>query len=247
MGWDPVAAWYDGWVGAEGSEHHQRVVIPAVLDLLRPEPGEAILDLGAGQGVLAQYIARSRAAYTGVETSPRLLGLARQRHGRHGRFVHGDVRRLATLPEMRAGSFDGAVFMLSIQDMNPLDDVLSAAAWALCRRGRVVILMTHPCFRVPRQSGWGCDPRRKLTYRRIDCYLTPLTVPLKAYGQGRQGATISYHRPLSEYINALARCGLLIDCLREITTYQEGGDRAERRANAEIPLFLGVRAIKLGV
>ncbi len=47
--------------------------------------------------------------------------------------------------------------MLSIQDMDPLSDVLESAAWAPNLDGRVVILMTHPCFRVPRQSGWGWD------------------------------------------------------------------------------------------
>jgi hypothetical protein len=37
----------------------------------------------------------------------------------------------------------------------------------------MVLLLTHPCFRVPRQSGWGWDEQRKLQYRRVDRYLTP--------------------------------------------------------------------------
>ncbi|HHX64811.1 MAG TPA: class I SAM-dependent methyltransferase [Chloroflexi bacterium] len=245
VGWDPVATWYDGWVGTQGSKHHRRLAIPAVLDMLHPREGEAILDLGAGQGVLAPHIAQADAQYTGVEVSPRLLHLARQRHGRCGRFIHGDVRRLSSLPDLHAGAFDGVVFMLSIQDMNPLHEALAAAAWALRPRGRLVMLMTHPCFRIPRQSGWGHDDERNLTYRRVDSYLTPLRIPVKPYGKGRRGTTISYHRPLSEYINALAGCGLLIDSLREITSYKNPDDRAERRANAEIPLFLGLRAVKL--
>ncbi|MBN1967526.1 MAG: class I SAM-dependent methyltransferase, partial [Anaerolineae bacterium] len=60
-----------------------------------------------------------------------------------------------------------------------------------------------------------------------------------------QGVSISFHRPLEEYVNALAACGLLIDCLREITTHRQEGNRAERRANEEIPLFLALRAWKL--
>ena len=43
--WDSVADWYAGWVGEQGSEHHRRLAIPAVLDLLKPRPGEQILDL----------------------------------------------------------------------------------------------------------------------------------------------------------------------------------------------------------
>jgi SAM-dependent methyltransferase len=245
--WDAVADWYAGWVGEQGSEHHRRLAIPAVLGLLEPASGEQVLDLGAGPGVLAPAIAAAGAHYTGVDASPRLLTYARRRHGRCGHFLLGDAARLPALPGLRAGSFDGVVFMLSVQDMNPLDAVLASAAWALRRGGRLVLLITHPCFRVPRQSGWGWDEARKLRYRRIDRYLTPLAVPMKTYDAGR-AATRSYHRPLEAYVNGLAACGLRIDQLREIPTYQVAHEgtraRAENLAHREIPLLLGMRARK---
>lgn len=247
--WDPVADWYAGWAGEEGSEHHRKLAIPAVLDLLAPASGEQILDIGAGPGVLAPYIAAAGARYTGVDASPKLLAYARRQHGAHGRFLHGDAARLATLRELRAGSFDAAVFMLSIQDMEPLDGALHSAAWALRPGGRVALLMTHPCFRVPRQSGWGWDGGRKLQFRRVDRYLTPLAVPMKSYGARRQDVTHSFHRPLEAYVNGLAARGLLVDCVREIPTYQVAPPgpraRAASLANEEIPLFLALRARKM--
>jgi ubiquinone/menaquinone biosynthesis C-methylase UbiE len=242
-----VADWYIGWVGEAGSEHHRRLAIPAVLDLLAPTAGEHILDIGAGPGVLAPLIARAGAHYTGVDASPRLLAFARRRHGAHGRFLQGDATHLAALPELRANTFDGAIFMLSIQDMDPLDAALRSAAWALRPGGRTVLLMTHPCFRVPRQSGWGWDEGRQLCYRRVDRYLTQLAAPMKTY-RGRPGTTRSFHRPLEAYINGLAAQGLLVEQLREIPTYKgrPNGSRAsaEDMANQEIPLFLGLRARK---
>lgn len=241
-GWDPVAAWYDGWMGETGSDHHRKLAIPTVLDLLRPQPGEHILDIGAGQGVLAPYITEHHATYTGVDISPKLLSIARRRHGKSGRFLRGDARRLPAIAGLDAGMFDGVVFLLSIQDMNPLTEVLQSAAWGLRQHGRLVMLMTHPCFRIPRQSGWEYDRDRNLQFRRIDRYLTPLDVPMKTHNQG---ATISFHRPLSVYVNGLAACGLLIDSLREVVTYKTGTNKAEKRAHAEIPLFLGLRARKL--
>ena len=244
-GWDALATWYDGWVGHDGSEYHRKLAIPAVLDLLQLQSGEHLIDIGAGQGVLASYVAREGARYTGVEISPRLLAIAQQRHRRHGRFVRGDARRLSRIGGLSAGQFDAAVFLLSIQDMNPLDSVLESAAWALRGGGRLVILMTHPCFRIPRQSGWEHDFERDLRYRRIDRYLTPLAVPMKEYGKRRSGVSISFHRPLSHYVNGLAASGLLVDELQEITSHQIGATRAERRANGEIPLFVGLRARKL--
>lgn len=247
--WDPVADWYSGWVGEAGSKHHQLLALPAVLDLLAPAAGEQILDIGAGPGVLAPLIAAAGARYTGVDASEKLLQFARSHHGQHGRFLCGDAARLAALPELRGGSFDAVVFLLSIQDMEPLDAVLRSAAWALRPGGRAVLLMTHPCFRVPRQSGWGWDDGRRLRYRRVDRYLTALAVPMKAYGRRRDGATRSFHRPLEAYVNQLAACGLLVDCLREIPTFevQERGPcaRAANLANQEIPLFLGLRVRKL--
>ena len=178
-GWDALAAWYDGWVGPRGSEHHRRTAIPASLALLEARSGERILDIGCGQGVLAPHIAKAGAQYTGVDVSPRLLARARRHHGQHGRFLRADAAALTRHPQLAAAQFEAVVFLLSLQDMDPLAAVIQRARELLAPRGRVVILMTHPCFRVPRQSGWGWDEGRKLRYRRIDRYLTPLPVPMK--------------------------------------------------------------------
>lgn len=246
--WDPVADWYAGWAGAEGSEHHRRLAIPAILDMLAPRAGEHILDIGAGPAALAPHIAGAGAHYTGVDASPRLLAFARRRHDGGSRFLRGDAARLQSIRELRAGTFDGAVFLLSLQDMEPLDAVLAGAAWALRPGGRLVILMTHPCFRVPRQSGWGWDADRRLQYRRVDRYLSPLAVPMKRYGADPRAVTRSFHRPLEVYVNSLASAGLLVDCVRELPTYRAAPPgpraRAENLANEEIPLFLGLRARK---
>lgn len=248
-GWEPLADWYDGWMGKHGSDHHRHLAIPTVLELLNLEPDEHLIDIGSGQGVLAPHVTQCGARYTGVEISSRLIKMARQHHPKlpnapPTRFIKGDARRLSSIAGLSAEEFNAAVFLLSIQDMNPLDDVISSAAWALKANGRIVILMTHPCFRIPRQSGWGFDDGRKLQYRRVDHYLSPLSIPMKKYGGGN-GSSMSFHRPLSMYINTLATNGLLIDCLDEVTTYKTSHDKSARRADREIPLFLALRAQKM--
>lgn len=245
--WDPVAGWYAGWVGPDGSEHHRRLAVPALLDLLRAAPGERILDVGCGPGVPAPHVAAAGARYTGVDASRRLVDVARRHHGAHGRFLVGDATRLDAVSGWTDEPFDAAFFLLSLQDIDPLADALRAVAACLREGGRLVAVMTHPCFRVPRQSGWGWDAGRRLQFRRVDTYLTPLAVPMKAYGAGRAGTTRSYHRPLEAYVNGLAEHGLLVDAVREIpasATAPPSLPRAERRARAEIPLFLALRAVK---
>ena len=246
--WEPLAQWYDGWVGKDGSKHHRHLAIPAVIELLEPQPGEQVLDIGAGTGVLAPFITQTGAQYTGVDASEKLLQFARQHHGQAGQFIAGDARRLSALPTLHAAQFEAAVFLLSIQDMDPLGEVLENTNWVLKPGGRVVLLMTHPCFRVPRQSGWGWDEDRKLQFRRVDRYLTPLPVPLKPY-PGQTGVSRSFHRPLHEYVNTLAQHQLWVDHLSEIPTYKTSTSgpraRAENLANQEIPLFLALRARKI--
>src|SRR6185369_2130978 len=148
------------------SIYHRRTAIPAVLDLLDPQPGEEILDIGAGQGVLAPSVVRRGGRYTGVDASPRLIDLARRRHGRNGRFLVGDATALDRVPGLRSHGYDAVVFLLSIQDMDPLEPIFRSLDWALRPSGRVVLLMTHPAFRQPRHAGWGFDPGRGLVYRR---------------------------------------------------------------------------------
>ena len=199
------------------------------------------MDIGCGQGVLAQYIVSAQGLYTGIDVSEQLIKIAKNRKLANAEFIRGDARRLSL------SGYDAAVMLLSIQDMDPLDQVIESMAKALGNRGRLVIFMNHPAFRIPRQSGWGWDEGRKLQYRRIDRYLTPLAVPMKAYSGGQGGVTTSFHRPLQNYINILSDNGFVIDKMLEIPTYKVSqlgpNARAENLSFREIPQFLALRAI----
>jgi hypothetical protein len=151
---------------------------------------------------------------------------------------------LHSAPGLRAHGFDAAVFLLSIQDMDPLERIFASLDWVLRPKSRVILLMTHPAFRQPRHAGWGFDASRRLVYRRVDAYLSPMAVPMKAIGDVLP--TRSFHRPLSSYVNGLAEVGFAVDALLEPADLsgdvRPRGRRAETRADAEIPLFLALRA-----
>jgi trans-aconitate methyltransferase len=64
----------------------------AVVELLNPQPGEQLLDLGCGDGALTERLAATGAIVTGVDASPTMLAAARQRN------LHVEQHDATTLP-----------------------------------------------------------------------------------------------------------------------------------------------------
>jgi len=246
--WDEAAGWYDALVGDEGSEYHRQVIVPGTLRLLGLRPGEKALDLACGQGVLSRALQQRGAVVTGVDSSRRLLELARQRSPAAIRYLLADAGGLSALA---VASFDALACVLALQNMEALAPVFGEASRVLRPGGRLVVVLNHPAFRIPRQSRWGWDGERRLMFRAVDRYLSPLKIPIdtkpfKAPGQ----YTWTYHRPLQDYVNALAAAGLWVNALEEwpsAKVSQPGpAARAENRARVEFPLFLALRAVKPG-
>ncbi len=62
----------------------------SLLELLQPRPGERILDLGCGTGQLTADIAATGAQVVGLDSSPEMLGQARQNYP-YLKFVLADA------------------------------------------------------------------------------------------------------------------------------------------------------------
>jgi SAM-dependent methyltransferase len=161
----------------------------------------------------------------------------------------GDARTLSALKLPDFDNFDRIVCLLAIQNMDPLDEIFRECALRLKPQGRLVLMMMHPCFRIPRQSHWGYDAEKGSQYRRIERYQSELKIPILTHpGKDQSLYTWSFHRPLSLYFKALAQAHFVVEDLEEFISSKtsEPGPRAraENRAREEIPLFLGLRARK---
>ncbi len=246
--WGPVAKWYTGIVGVEGQYFHQRVIFPALKHLLSPQSGSSVLDIGCGQGIYAHTLL-PKVNYVGFDLSRELIAEAKKLdpNPAHQYFV-ADATQPLPVPDE---SFDHAVSILALQNMADSTSAITHAGHALKVGGDITFVLNHPAFRIPRQSSWGTDPASKLEYRRINRYLSPLEIPINAHpGVQNSPVTWSYHQPLSYYFTAVKQAGLVVSDLLELTSDKKSvgkAARAENRARAEFPLFLIVKAVKLGV
>jgi SAM-dependent methyltransferase len=163
-GWDHVAGWYEGLLAGKRGDFHENVVLPGVVRLLEPLPGQRVLDIACGEGALCRRLARLGAACTGVDASGRLVEAARKLAARmpaehRPRFAVGDARDLGAVPELAKAreSFDAASCVLALMNMDPFEPVLHGAAKMLKPGGLFVAVVLHPAFRSPGQTSWGWD------------------------------------------------------------------------------------------
>ena len=257
--WDEVAGWYDELVEDRKNDLHHEVVLPGAIALLEPKAGELVLDLACGQGVLARELAERGVRVLGIDASPRLIEAARRRSGDGVRFAVADATRLdGPLADLGSGErFDSVACVMALMNMEPLEAVIAGIASRLRPGGRFVAVLLHPVFRSPGRSSWGWETTGGVVrqYRRIDAYLSADSHEIVMNpGKAAQGAepvfTRTYHRPLETYVKALASHGLFVDRLEEWASPRrsEPGPRAaeENRARREIPMFLGLRAVRPG-
>jgi len=248
--WEAQAQWYDQRQGEGGDDFHSVLVLPAVLRQLAAKPGDTVLDVCCGQGVLGRALAAHGVASLGVDASPSLVAAAGKRASPLERHRVGDARSLADV--LGAERFDHAALVMALQDLDPLAPVLAGVAAALKPGGRCAIVLTHPCFRIPRRTSWGWDEEWGIQYRRCDAYLSPASLPIRTHpGKVADSrSTTTFHRPLSTYLNALGAAGMAVIAAEELCSHRRGtnGPRAsaEDRAAREFPVFIVLTAVKPG-
>lgn len=240
--WDAAERWYTPCVGEKGHYYHQSVIFPNSLRLLGKM--DSLLDLGCGQGVLARQLPEG-VTYCGVDLSKELIASAKKMT-KKGQFIIGDVSQDIGIEKR---DFDRVCFILSLQNIENGKGAIQTATRHLKKGGKLLIVLNHPCFRIPRQSHWGVDEQKKLQYRRIDTYLSPQKIPIQIHpGKGAHSKeTFSYHHPLSDYSAWLRSEKLAIAAIEEWCSDKKSEGamaKMEDRARREFPLFLAILATK---
>ena len=169
--WGNVAGWYDEMLETSEDSYQKNVILPNVLRILNMRKGNQILDLACGQGFFSRAFADAGAVVTGVDASRELIALA-QKH--KGKKITYHVAPADKLDFLAAGSFDIAVIILAIQNIKNMGEVFSECNRILASSGKLVVVMNHPAFRIPKHSSWGWDPARGIQYRRSEEHTSEL-------------------------------------------------------------------------
>lgn len=245
--WDASGKWYNTLVGEKGHYYHQKIVIPNVIRLLALKEDSSLLDLACGQAVLARALPK-HVSYHGIDLSSALIKSAKKQT-KHP-FCTFSVADICKPYSIKNQVFSHACSILALQNLAHPENALKQAASHLAYHGVLVLVLNHPCFRIPRQTHWVIDERQKIKYRRIDRYMSSLKIPIQTHpGKGKGSETTwTFHHPLSEICRWLFASGFVITELEEwVSDKKSTGSKSkmENSAREEFPLFLAVKALKL--
>jgi ubiquinone/menaquinone biosynthesis C-methylase UbiE len=243
--WQKVSPWYQKIVGDQGHYYHQHVVIPGVIRLLHLNKQSKLVDLGCGQGILARKIPQIL-SYLGLDASKSLIEFAQNQNKKPEHIFK--VQDLTKPINKAEETFTHAAIVLALQNMKDAAIALKNAASLLETNGKLVIVLNHPAFRIPRQSGWSIDEKTKQQQRWVSRYRSPLEIPI-AMHPGEQPSTItwSFHHSLHDYFQMLVAAGFVVTNLEEWYSDKTSVGKAskmENRARSEVPLFLTLVAHK---
>jgi SAM-dependent methyltransferase len=242
--WGNVAKWYGEIVGEKGHFFHQTIVLPGVMKLLDIKNGDRLLDVACGQGVLARRLP-GEVTYMGVDLAHGLLADAKRmdKNKKH-KYVVADVTK--SIPT--GDKFNKAAIILALQNIKEPKETMRLVSDRMDKGGKLVIVLNHPCFRIPRQSSWETDQKNKLQYRRVNRYMSPLEIPINMHpGDKTSPVTWSYHLPIESYSEILFENGFVIEKIEEWTSEKKSEGkmaRAENRARDEFPMFMAILAVK---
>lgn len=242
--WGQVSKWYGEVVGEKGHYFHQSLVIPGVMRLLNIGGRDRILDVACGQGVLARRLPET-VTYTGVDLAHGLIADAKRMDiNKKHKYIVTDVTKSIPVAE----KFNKVAIVLALQNIKEPNKTIKLVSEKLDRGGKLLIVLNHPCFRIPRQSSWETDTKNKLQYRRVNRYMTPLEIPINMHPSEKTSpVTWSFHLPVEKYSEMLFENGFMIEKIEEWTSDKSSeGKKAkqENRARDEFPMFMAILAVK---
>jgi SAM-dependent methyltransferase len=147
--WDAKAGEWDRHIGDGGDGNRRLNSDPVLWRFLGDVAGLDVLDAGCGTGYLAAKLASRGARVVGIDWSPGMVAVARDRATRLGVDVALRVDSCSELRSVPDGSVDRIVSNYVLMDVPDLDGAAVAFARVLRPGGRAVVVISHPAFGPP--------------------------------------------------------------------------------------------------
>jgi ubiquinone/menaquinone biosynthesis C-methylase UbiE len=207
---------------------------PATLSLLPSVRGKRVLDAGCGPGVYAQILVRRGAKVVGVDVSPKMLRLARERVGDKVELHLADMTK--PMKFLKSNSFDIVISSLVLSYIRNISKPFKEFYRVLKRRGVLVFSEGH-------HFGDYMIFKKK---RKAKNYFETELVGMNWRGFGILVYIPTYRRPLSALLNPLIKAGFILDRILEPLPTEEfkKADPEHYRKLMRMPSFICVRARK---
>ena len=245
--WGEVAEWYNDLLENSEDSYQKNVILPNLIRLVDPRPDMTILDLACGQGFFSFAFAQAGAKVIGCDISKELISLAKDKVIKE---KNGNVEFYVTPSDKLAFIQDKTVDMitivLAIQNIENIVGTFAECSRVLKPNGKLILILNHPSFRIPQQSNWEWDEKNSKQYRRIDSYMSEQSFNIDMTpgekDESKKKFTVSFHRPLQQYVKALAKSDFSIKRLEEWISHKKSQDgprsAEEDRIRKEIPMFM---------
>ena len=234
--WEVNSQWWQDEFTEGADPEYVEQIVPLAQEWL--EGYAHVLDIGTGEGQIARRLAANGASVVGLDPTKNQLRVAQERGG-----GPAYVRGAAQVLPFADSSFDGALACLVFEHIPDHRQSIAEVARVLRPGGRFVFLLNHPLIQCP-GSGWIDDHILEEQYWRLGPYLVEDVVMEEL----APGVVLPFvHRPLSQYVNALADNGLLLRRMEEPAPPESFIVKADEYAEAAtIPRLLLLVAELIG-
>jgi SAM-dependent methyltransferase len=216
--WDENASHWDTRL-AQPDSWQQTIVFPAVEALLELAPGERVLEVACGNGLLAQRMAEAGAGVLATDFSKEQMRFAAERiTDPKVTLAEADVTDRDALASLGDG-FDAVVCSMALMDISDIEPLADALPSLLRPGGRFVFSVSHPAFnnmslvRVSERRQWG------------NVFADEHSVRVSRYAHGQVGKGVGipgqpapqwyFDRPLDGLLQPFFRAGVTMDALSE--------------------------------
>ncbi|MFY9554800.1 MAG: class I SAM-dependent methyltransferase [Blastocatellia bacterium] len=247
--WDACGEAFDRYTTADDS-FAGNIERPAVEKLIGNISGARVLDVGCGSGTYSVWFAKSGAQVTGLDLSPTMISLARNRASAssvQAEFQVADIRE--SLP-FREREFDLVFTATALHYVENLNVALKEIARVISPGGCLVASVLHPMStaRFPLADSDAIEGPDPWEGWYFGSPARSIETPWLKFGEiSNEGRRIfCHHHTVSDYFNALGTNGLTITDLLEPAPPAEFAMKNITRYDQAIrtPVFLILKAQK---